>query len=186
MSAKTVTDGDATAREAVLLAMQMAAEQVEGKKGVTKGPKGTKGIVVLSKGDAGSSPKDKKKPSGSDAEDEEDERSESSSVKPRHFSFSGGGAYNGTHQRKVLSRRARKVMLPGLPMNRMMKRGKKKMMMMMMRVVAVVPKRTSACTSIIPSSMIGSRSGPWSLASPEQVPWECSTPYAWMKLWMDG
>ena len=91
MSAKTVTDGDATAREAVLLEMQRAAEQVEGKKGVTKGPKGTKGIVVLSKGDAGPSPKDKKKPSGSDAEDEEDERSESSSVKPRHFSFSGGG-----------------------------------------------------------------------------------------------
>ena len=88
MSAKTVTDVKGTSRDAVLLAMQEAAEQVSGKKGVPKGPKGAKGIVVLSNDHAGSSPKDKKKSSGYDAEDEEDERSETSSVKPRNLSYS--------------------------------------------------------------------------------------------------
>ena len=48
MSAKTVTEDEGTSREAVLRAMQEAAECVSGKNGVPKGYKGTKGIVVLS------------------------------------------------------------------------------------------------------------------------------------------
>jgi hypothetical protein len=61
MSAKTVTGGDGTAREAVLRAMQEAAEQVAGKNGVPKGPKGTKGIVMLSTDVSWTSPDDDKK-----------------------------------------------------------------------------------------------------------------------------
>ena len=48
MSAKTVTEEEGTSREAVLRAMQEAAECVSGKNGVPKGYKGTKGIVILS------------------------------------------------------------------------------------------------------------------------------------------
>ena len=48
MSAKTVTGDEGTGREAALRAMQEAAESAAGKKGVPKGPQGTKGIVVLS------------------------------------------------------------------------------------------------------------------------------------------
>ena len=48
MSAKAVTEEEGTSREAVLRAMQEAAECVSGKNGVPKGHKGTKGIVVLS------------------------------------------------------------------------------------------------------------------------------------------
>ena len=48
MSAKTVTEEEGTGREAVLRAMQEAAECVSGKNGVPKGYKGTKGIVILS------------------------------------------------------------------------------------------------------------------------------------------
>ena len=45
MSAKTVTEDEGTGREAVLRAMQGAAESAAGKKGVPKGPQqGTKGI----------------------------------------------------------------------------------------------------------------------------------------------
>ena len=42
MSAMTVTDKGETAREAVLREMQEAAENAAGKKGVPKGPQGTK------------------------------------------------------------------------------------------------------------------------------------------------
>ena len=48
MSAKTVTGDEGTSREAVLRAMQEAAECVSGKNGVPKGYKGAKGIVILS------------------------------------------------------------------------------------------------------------------------------------------
>ena len=48
MSAKTVTDKGEAARDAVLRAMQEAAENASGKSGVPKGPQGTKGIVILS------------------------------------------------------------------------------------------------------------------------------------------
>ena len=48
MSAKTVTEEEGTSREAVLRAMQEAAECVSGKNGVPKGYKGAKGIVILS------------------------------------------------------------------------------------------------------------------------------------------
>ena len=50
MSAKTVTEEEGTGREAVLRAMQEAAECVSGKNGVPKGHKGTKGIVGSSRG----------------------------------------------------------------------------------------------------------------------------------------
>ena len=42
MSAKTVTEEEGTGREAVLRAMQEAAECAAGKNGVPKGYKGTK------------------------------------------------------------------------------------------------------------------------------------------------
>ena len=53
MSAKTVTEQPAeegTGREAVLRAMQEAAESAAGKKGVPSGPHGTKGIMILPNG----------------------------------------------------------------------------------------------------------------------------------------
>ena len=46
MSAKTVTGTDGAARDAVLRAMQEAAESASGKNGVPKGPQGTRGDVV--------------------------------------------------------------------------------------------------------------------------------------------
>ena len=48
MSAKTVTDKGEAARDAVLRAMQEAAENASGKNGVPKRHQGTKGIVILS------------------------------------------------------------------------------------------------------------------------------------------
>ena len=88
MSAKTVTDGDETAREAVLRAMQEAAEQVAGKNGVPKGPKGTRGIVILSIDRAWTSPEDAKKKTKKWDEDGDEEGSESPSLNPRNLSFS--------------------------------------------------------------------------------------------------
>ena len=55
MSAKTVTDNEGAAREAVLRAMQEAAESAAGKRGVPKGPQGTKGIVILPNDTSGGS-----------------------------------------------------------------------------------------------------------------------------------
>ena len=48
MSAKTVTEDEGTAREAVLRAMQEAAESAAGKNGAPKGSKRARGIVMLS------------------------------------------------------------------------------------------------------------------------------------------
>ena len=81
MSAKTVTDDEGTGREAVLRAMQEAAESAAGKKGVPKGPQGANGIVILPNDTSWSSPEDKKKKKWHD-DDEEDEGSEASSVHP--------------------------------------------------------------------------------------------------------
>ena len=47
-------------REAVLRAMQEAVENAAGKKGVPKGPQGTKGIVILPNDTSCTSPEDKK------------------------------------------------------------------------------------------------------------------------------
>ena len=62
MSAKTVTEDEGTGREAVLRAMQEAAECAAGKNGVPKGYKGIKGIVILSPNDISyTDPEDTKK-----------------------------------------------------------------------------------------------------------------------------
>ena len=61
MSAKAVTEDEGMAREAVLHAMQEAAESAAGKNGVPKGPKGTRGVVMLSNDVSWTSPDDKKK-----------------------------------------------------------------------------------------------------------------------------
>ena len=61
MSAKTVTEEEGTGREAVLRAMQEAAESAAGKNGVPKGPKGTRGIVMLSTDVSWTSPEDDKR-----------------------------------------------------------------------------------------------------------------------------
>ena len=89
MSAKTVTEKPAeegTGREAVLRAMQEASKSVAGKKGVPRGPQGTKRIVILPNDKSWSSPGDKKNKKWFD-EDEEDEGSESSSIHPRNLSY---------------------------------------------------------------------------------------------------
>ena len=52
---------EGAAREAVLRAMQGAAESAAGKNGVPKGPKGTRGIVMLSNDVSWASPEDKRK-----------------------------------------------------------------------------------------------------------------------------
>ena len=91
MSAKTVTEDEGTGRGAVLRAMQEAAESAAGKKGVPKGPQGTKGIVVLPNGTSWSSPEDKKKKKRH-ADDEEDEESETPSVHTRNLSYSSTSA----------------------------------------------------------------------------------------------
>ena len=88
MSAKTVTDDEGTAREAVLRAMQEAAESAAGKNGVPKGPKGTRGIVVLSTDVPWTSPEDDKKKKKKRNEDDEDEGSDSPSIHPRNLSYS--------------------------------------------------------------------------------------------------
>ena len=83
MSAKAVvTDNEGTAREAVLRAMQEAAESASGKNGVPKGPKGTRGIVMLSNDVSWTSPEDKKKKKKGDEDDDEDEGSEAPSIRP--------------------------------------------------------------------------------------------------------
>ena len=72
MSAKTVTGDEETAREAVLRAMQEAAESASGKNGVPKGPKGTRGIVMLSNDESWTSPDDKRKKNKWDGDDDEE------------------------------------------------------------------------------------------------------------------
>ena len=88
MSAKTVTDNGGTDREAVLRAMQEAAESAAGKNGVPKGPKGTRGIVMPSNDASWTDPEDKKKKKKGDEDDYEDEGSELSSIRPRNLSYS--------------------------------------------------------------------------------------------------
>ena len=90
MSAKAVTDkGDG--REAVLRAMQEAAENASGGSGGSlKGPPGTKGIVVLSNETSyipEDKPKDKKHGGGGSVETS-DEGSEASVLQPRNLSYS--------------------------------------------------------------------------------------------------
>ena len=63
-------------------AMQEAAESASGKKGVPRGPHGTKGIVILPNDTSWFSPGDKKKKKWFD-DDEEDEGSESPSIHDR-------------------------------------------------------------------------------------------------------
>ena len=92
MGAKTVTDTEGTAREAVLRAMQEAAESASGKKGVPKGPQGTRGVVMLPNDTSWSSPDDKKKKKKWEDDDDEDEGSETSSIHPRNLSYSSQSA----------------------------------------------------------------------------------------------
>ena len=92
MSAKTVTDNEGAACEAVLRAMQEAAESAAGKKGVPKGPQGTKGIVILPNDTSWSSPNDKKKNKKWDDDDDGDEGSETSFAQPRNLSYSSTSA----------------------------------------------------------------------------------------------
>ena len=73
MSAKAVTGNEGTAREAVLRAMQEAAECVSGKKGAPKGPQGTQGIVILPNDMSWSPPKEKKKNKKDEDDDDDDE-----------------------------------------------------------------------------------------------------------------
>ena len=61
MSAKAVTEDEGTAREAVLRAMQEAAESAAGKNGAPKGSKRARGIVMLSNDVSWTSPDYKKK-----------------------------------------------------------------------------------------------------------------------------
>ena len=89
MSAKTVTGDEGTSREAVLRAMQEAAECVSGKNGVPKGYKGTKGIVILSNDASYTDPEDAKKKKKEDEDEDDDEGSETSSLlRPRNLSYS--------------------------------------------------------------------------------------------------
>ena len=88
MSAKTVTEEEGTGREAVLRAMQEAAECVSGKNGVPKGYKGTKGIVILSNEASYTDPEDAKKKKKDDDDEDDDEGSETSSIRPRNLSYS--------------------------------------------------------------------------------------------------
>ena len=88
MSAKTVTGEEGTGREAVLRAMQEAAECVSGKNGVPKGYKGTKGIVILSNDTSYTDPEDAKKKKKEDDDEDDDEGSETSSIRPRNLSYS--------------------------------------------------------------------------------------------------
>ena len=91
MSAKAVTGNEGTAREAVLRAMQEAAECVSGKKGAPKGPQGTQGIVILPNDMSWSPPKEKKK-NKKDEDDDDDEGSGTSSLAPRNLSYSSNRA----------------------------------------------------------------------------------------------
>ena len=91
MSAKAVAGNEGAAREAALRAMQEAAEGAAGKKGVPKGPQGTKGIVILPNDRSWSSPKDKKKKEKGE-DDDEDEGSETPSIAPRNLTYSSTSA----------------------------------------------------------------------------------------------
>ena len=71
--------------------MQEAAEGASGKKGVPKGPQGTKGIVILPNDMSWSSPKEKKKYKKGE-EDDEDEGSEAPSIAPRNLSYASTSA----------------------------------------------------------------------------------------------
>ena len=93
MSAKTVTD-KGNGRDAVLRAMQEAAENASGgSNGAPKGPRGTKGIVVLSN-DTSYIPDDKpkKKYGGGGSVETSDEGSEISVLQPRNLSYSSQSA----------------------------------------------------------------------------------------------
>ena len=94
MSAKTVTD-TGNGRDAVLRAMQEAAENASGgSSGSLKGPRGTKGIVVLSN-DTSYIPEDKpnkKKYGGGGSVETSDEGSETSVLQPRNLSYSSQSA----------------------------------------------------------------------------------------------
>ena len=95
MSANIVTEQpveEGTGREAVLRAMQEAAECVAGKKGVPRGPQGTKGIVILCRMTHHAPPLGDKKKEKRFDDDEEDEGSESSSIHPRNLSYSSTSA----------------------------------------------------------------------------------------------
>ena len=92
MSAKAVTGDKGAAREAVLRAMQEAVESASGKNGEPKGPKGTRGIVMLSNAVSWTSPNDKRKKSKWDGGDDEDEGSEAPSIHPRNLSYSSQSA----------------------------------------------------------------------------------------------
>ena len=72
--------------------MQEAAESASGKNGVPKGPKGTRGVVMLSNDVSWTSPDDKKKKKKWDEDDDEDERSEAPSIHPRNLSYSSQSA----------------------------------------------------------------------------------------------
>ena len=68
--------------------MQEAAESAAGKNGVPRGPKGTKGIVMLSNDVSWTSPEDKRKKKKWDGDDDdEDEGSEASSIHPRNVGY---------------------------------------------------------------------------------------------------
>ena len=92
MSAGTSNaDKGGMVREAVLRAMQEAAECVSGKKGVPKGPQGAQGIVILPNDLSWSPPKEKKK-NKKDEDDDGDEASDTSSLEPRNLSYSSNRA----------------------------------------------------------------------------------------------
>ena len=92
MSAKeSVTGKDGTAREAVLRAMQEAAECVSGKKGAPRGPQGTQGIVILPNDLSWTFPKENKKKK-KDEDDDDDEGSEAPSLAQRNLSYSSDRA----------------------------------------------------------------------------------------------
>ena len=92
MSAKeSVTDKDGTAREAVLRAMQEAAECMSGKKGATRGPQGTQRIVILPNDLSWTFPKENKKKK-KDEDDDDDEGSEAPSLAQRNLSYSSDRA----------------------------------------------------------------------------------------------
>ena len=93
MSAKTVTDKE-DGREAVLRAMQEAAENASGgNNGGAKGPQGTRGIVVLSNVTSYiPDEKPKKTWGGGGSVEASDEGSETSLLEPRNLSYSSQSA----------------------------------------------------------------------------------------------
>ena len=178
MSAETVTDNEGAAREAVLRAMQEAAESAAGKNGVPKGYKGTKGIVMLSNDAAWSAPVVNKKKK-EDEDDDDDEGSELSSIRPRNLSYSSQS------ERGPKSPAKRK---PKSAMKRMrMKRSMKRWMMMTGMALGATPRtRGLESPSIMSISMTGSSNGPRNMAFRRLLPWVCSTHYVSMTPWMSG